>query len=378
MKIELTDEQFEKQEEFKLFVDNEVLPYVKENDEKENMNKELLNKVKKSKYLGAVLPEEYEGLGMDQITIGLLNEQFGRSCSSVKGLLTVHGMCCLGILKWGTDKQKQFWLPRLATGKAIGAFALTEPNVGSDAKSVETTSVLSGNNYVLNGKKKWITMGQIADVFIVFAKCEDKPTAFIVEKERKGFFTKPIKGLLGSRASMVAELRFEDCEIPKENILGNVGTGLTHVALSCLDYGRYSIAWGAVGLGEACLADSIKYASNRKQFNKLLIKHQLIQKMITEMVVDVEAARQLCYKCGYLKDIGDPDSIMSTWMAKYYSSKMVNRVADNAVQIHGGNGCYNMYSVERYYRDARVTEIIEGSTQIHEVLISKNVAMRYI
>lgn len=377
MKIELTSEQINSKEEFRAFVDNHVIPYAKNNDEEENMNSDLLNKMIESKYLGFAIPKEYGGLEMDQITIGLLNEQFGRGCSSAKGLLTVHGMCSLAILNWGTDEQRQYWLPKLAAGEAIGGFALTEPNIGSDAKNVESTAVLSEDNYIMNGKKKWITMGQIADVFIVFVKCEGKPTAFIVERGRPGFHTKAMKGLMGSRAAMIAELNFENCKIPKENIISNIGMGLSHVALSCLDYGRYSIAWGCVGLGEACLRDSIKYARKRKQFGNPLRKNQLIQKKITEMAVDLEAARQLCYKSGYLKEIRDPDSIMDTWTAKYYASKMVARVANHGVQIYGGNGCYNEYPIERYFRDARINEIIEGTSEMHEVLIATNAFMKY-
>ncbi|WP_026475836.1 acyl-CoA dehydrogenase family protein [Alkaliphilus transvaalensis] len=377
MRIELTDEQIKKKDEFKEFVDTSIIPYAKDNDEEENMNPEMLKKVIESKYLGAPLPKEYGGLDWDQITIGLLNEQFGRGCSSAKGLLTVHGMCSLAILKWGSEEQRNLWLPKMAKGEAIGAFALTEPNIGSDAKSVETVASQVDGHYVINGHKKWITMGQIADIIIVFAKLEGKPTAFLVEKGTPGFSVKPMKKLLGSRAAMIAELTFQDCKIPIENIIGFPGGGITHVALSCLDYGRYTVAWGCVGLAEACLTDSLKYARRRKQFDAPLRKNQLIQKMITEMTVDVEAARQLCYKCGYLKDVGDPDSIVDTWIAKYYAAKMVNRVANNAVQIFGGNGCYNEYPIERYLRDARINEIIEGTTQMHEVLIATNSFVRY-
>ncbi|WP_307416472.1 acyl-CoA dehydrogenase family protein [Paenibacillus sp. W2I17] len=307
---------------------------------------------------------------LDNITIGILNEEVGRGCSSVRSLLTVQGMVGLAILRWGTEQQRQYWLPALATGTTLGSFGLTEPSVGSDAKSIETTAVLDGDEYILNGHKKWITMGQLADVFLILAQCENKPTAFIVERDSIGFSVEPMSGLLGARASMIAELKMDSCRIPKENLLGQVGTGLSHVALPCLDYGRYTIACGCVGLAKACLDASVHYANSRIQFGRAIRENQMIQKMITEMSVNMKAARMLCYRAGYLRDVGDPESIMETWTAKYFASTMVNKVASDAVQIHGANGCHRDYPVERYYRDARINEIIEGTTQMHEILIA--------
>lgn len=372
MKIELTPEQQKLQTIFKTFVDQEIAPLAEQNDREERIPPELIRKLAAHGYLGSMLSKEYSSNSMDMVTIGLLNEEIGRGCSSVRSLLTVHGMLALALQRWGSDDQRKAWLPRMVVGEVIGAFGLTEPNVGSDAKNIETTATLSGDEYILNGRKKWITMGQIADIFLIFAQCEGKPTAFLVEKNSPGFSIKPIHGLLGARASMVAELHFDECRIPNGNLVGNVGTGLSHVALSALDYGRYTIAWGCVGLGQACLEESITYARKRKQFGAVLRENQLIQKMITEMVVNTKAARLLCYQAGYLKDVGDPDSIMETWVAKYFASTMVTKVASDAVQIHGANGCCREYPVERYYRDAKINEIIEGTSQMHEVLIATN------
>lgn len=372
MKTELTDEQLKSKEEFRSFVNEEIIPFAAENDRNESMNPVILQKLIEKGYIGSMLPKEYGGMGLDMVTVGILNEEVGRGCSSVRSLLTVHGMVALAILRWGTKEQKDYWLPKMAKGEVIGAFGLTEPNVGSDAKSVEAFAVLEGDNYILNGNKKWTTMGQIADVFLIFARCEGKPTAFLVEKDRPGFSTTPMKGLVGVRASMIAELHMNDCIVPSGNIIGKVGTGLSHVALACLDYGRYTVAWGCVGLAQACLEESVKYARKRKQFGAPLRENQLIQKMITEMVVNIKAAKLLCYNSGYLKDVGDPDSIMDTWVAKYFSSVMVNKVANDAVQIHGANGCHSDYAVERFLRDAKINEIIEGTTQMHEVLIAVN------
>lgn len=372
MKIELLPEQIKMKEEFREFVDAEIKPYADENDRNECMPPEIITKIAQKGYLGSMIPCEYGGMGLDSITLGILNEEMGRGCSSARSLLTVHGMVALAILRWGSQEQRNSILPQMASGDIIGAFGLTEPNVGSDAKNIETKAESIEEYFILNGRKKWITMGQIAQIFLVFARCEDKPTAFLVNRDCAGFSTKPIKGLLGAKASMNAELLFDQCRIPKENMIGRIGSGLSHVALASLDYGRYTVAMGCVGLAQACLEDSVWYARKRKQFGKPLRENQLIQKMISEMVINIKAARLLCYNAGYLREICDPDSIMETWSAKYFASSMVNKVASDAVQIYGANGCHNDYSVERYFRDARINEIIEGTTQMHEILIATN------
>lgn len=377
MKIELTPEQAKLKAEFAEFVNNEIKPVAQKFDKEEFLPQEMIDKLSQKGYLGCMLAKEYGGMGLDNITIGLLNEEIGRGCSSVRSLLTVHGMVALAISRWGSEQQKLKWLPKMAAGEAIGAFSLTEPNVGSDAKSIETTAETDGDYYVINGTKKWTTMAQKADIFLVFARCQGGITAFIVERNTPGLTVKPINGLMGARASMIGELKLEGCRVHKDNIVGKVGVGLSHVALSCLEYGRYTIAWGCVGIGQACIEDSVKYARNRKQFGTRLRENQLIQKMITEMVVSVKAARMLCYNAGYLKDVGNPDSIMETWVAKYYASTMINNVVSNAVQIHGANGCSSEYNVERYYRDAKISEIIEGTTQMHELLIAINAFRNY-
>lgn len=377
MDMELTPEQTALQNEFREFVDNEVIPYAAENDREERINEGMLEKLAEKGYLGSMLPGEYGGMGLDMVTLGILNEEVGRGCSSVRSLLTVHGMVALALERWGTREQKDKWLYRMAKGEIIGAFGLTEPNVGSDAKSIESTAVLSDDCYILNGRKKWTTMGQLADIFLVYALCNGKPTAFIVERDIPGFTRKPMQGLLGARASMIAELYFDNCRIPKDNLVGREGIGLSHVALSALDYGRYTIAWGCVGLGQACLEESVRYTRKRKQFGQPLRQHQLIQKIITEMVVSVKAARLLCFNAGCLKEAGDPDSIMETWNAKYFASRMAVKVAGDAVQIHGGNGCYREYPAERHFRDSKINEIIEGTSQMHEVLIATNTFRQY-
>ncbi|WEG19164.1 acyl-CoA dehydrogenase family protein (plasmid) [Alkalihalophilus pseudofirmus] len=372
MKIELTAEQKMLQSEFKEFTDLEIEPYASLIDKEEYIPKDLINKLKSNGYLGSMIPKEFGGMGLDNVSIAILNEEIGRACSSVRSLLTVHGMVALAILRWGNEKQKRELLPKFASGEIIGAFALSEAEAGSDASSIQTEATSKDNMIILNGRKKWITMGQIANVYLVFSKYDGEPTAFLVKENASGFSRKPINGLIGLRGSMTAELFFENCEINSSSIIGRKGLGLSHVALNCLDYGRFTIASGCVGIAQSCLERSISYSYKRKQFGQELIENQLVQRMITGMVVDIEAARLLCYQAAFLKDTLDPESIMKTWIAKYFSSKMVNRVANDAVQIHGANGCSDSYPLERYMRDAKINEIIEGTTQLHEVLIGRN------
>ncbi|KYC36598.1 acyl-CoA dehydrogenase [Scytonema hofmannii PCC 7110] len=370
MKIELTTQQKDAQAEFRAFVDEEVIPYANSYDQEERTPTKLIENLAQLGYLGAVLPKEFGGIAMDMITYGILNEEIGRGCSSLRSLLTVHCMVTYALSKWGNKYQKEYWLPKLASGEKIAAFALSEPNVGSDAKSIETTATVSGDSYILNGHKKWITYGQIADIFLVFAQCSGKPSAFLVEKNSPGLTIQPISGMLGVRASMLAELQFQDCRIPQENLVGKLGFGFSYVASSALDYGRYSVAWGSVGIAQACLEACIHYTNERKQFGVYLKEHQLIRQIITEMIANVKAARLLCYQAGYLKEIGDPNSIVETSIAKYFASTTATKIANDTVQIHGANGCTSEYSVARYLRDAKIMEIIEGSTQIQQITIA--------
>ena len=371
MKIELTPEQALDQAAFRAFVDAEIFRQADQFDREESIPAALIRKIGKHGYLGLNLPVEHGGAGKDMITLGLLHEEVGRACSSVRSLLTVHGMVAQSILRWGSSLLKERWLRRLARGEVIGAYGLTEPNVGSDAQSVETQADRVGDFYVLNGRKKWISFGQIADVFLIFARCQGKPAAFFVERETPGLSTEPIFGMLGTRAAMLAEVYLKDCRVPQENLIGREGFGFTHVLPATLDFGRYSVAWGCVGIAQACLEACIKYAGERKQFGSYLKDHQLIRQMLTDMIANIKAARLLCYQAGYYKDAGDPRTLTETLIAKYFASTMATRVATNAVQIHGARGCSSESSVQRYLRDAKVMEIIEGSTQLLEVSIAQ-------
>lgn len=357
---------------FKKFVDTEVVPYADQYDREERIPPELVKKIADQGYLGALVPPEYGGGGMNMVTFGALCEELGKGSLSVESLLTVHGMVIQSILKWGSPEQREYWLPKLAAGAVIGAFGLTEPDVGSDAKSVQSSAVRETGSYVLNGRKKWITFGQVADLFLIIAQCEGKPTAFLVERNTPGLSTHPITGLLGFRAAMLAEIHLDNCRIPATHLVGRTGFGFSHVVGTALDYGRYCVGWGCVGLAQACLEACLQYTSERKQGGAYLRTYQLIQQMIAEMITNIRAARLLCLHAGVMKDAGDPDSIMETSIAKYFASRMVNRIASDAVQIHGANGCGNEYAIQRYFRDSRIMEIIEGSTQIQQIIISKS------
>lgn len=370
MKIELTAQQKQWQAEFRTFVEDVIVPQAERNDRDEYTSPELIKRIARAGYLGAIIPQAYGGLELDMITFGLLNEELGRGCSSIRSLLTVHSMVAYTILKWGSRQQKDFWLPRLASGETIGAFGLSEPNIGSDAKSVETSVVHTGDAHILQGRKKWITYGQVADLFLIFARQETKVSAFLLERSTPGLSTQAIKGIYGTRASMLAELCLDGCTIPKEQLVGGRGFGLV-VATAALDIGRYSVAWGCVGIAQACLEAVLRYTSEREQFGVLLKEHQLVQQMVTDMLTNIKAARLLCAQAGYLKDSGEPGTIMETWIAKYFASTAAVKIANDAVQIHGANGCSADYPVQRYLRDAKIMEIIEGSNQIQQITIAQ-------
>jgi glutaryl-CoA dehydrogenase (non-decarboxylating) len=371
MKTASTIQQNQARVSIREFVRKEITPFADLWDREERTPRELVQKMAQRGFLGAILPTAWGGSGMDMVTLGGLHEEIGYGCSSLRSLLTVNSMVSYAILKWGSKHQKEQWLPGLANGAYIGAFALSEPGVGSDAKSVETTAILQNGQYVLQGRKKWITYGQIADVFLLFAQVDGKVSAFLVARDAPGLTIAPIKGMLGTRASMLAELHLQDCVIVRENLVGGIGFGLAPIATSALDIGRYSVACGCVGIAQACLDATLTFTSSRKQYGKLLKEHQLIQQMITDMITNVRAARLLCNHAGQLKDKGNAASLMEIFIAKYFASNIAMKAASDAVQIHGALGCSSEYPVQRYLRDAKVMEIIEGSTQIQQINIAR-------
>jgi glutaryl-CoA dehydrogenase (non-decarboxylating) len=370
--MELTPEQQRLRTAFREFGDAQIVPHANAWDQAEAMPSEMVRQLAAKGYLGAVLPVDRGGAGFNMVEFGLLNEELGRGCSSLRSLLTVHSMAALAIWRWGTEEQKAQWLEKLGQGQAIGAFALTEPEAGSDAREIRTEAVASGDDFLLSGHKKWITFAQIADLFLVFARSQRGPCAFLMERNTPGLVISPVHGMLGTRASMMAELRLEECRVRKQNMIGAPGFGLSHVASSALDCGRYSVACGSVGIAQACLEACLRYTGRRKQFGALLRDHQLVQRMIARMVVGVRAARLLCYNAGQLKDAGDPASMIETSIAKYFACTTAAKIARDAVQIHGANGCSSEYPVQRFYRDAKIMEIIEGSNEIQEITIAQS------
>jgi alkylation response protein AidB-like acyl-CoA dehydrogenase len=371
VRLELGPAQERARAAFAAFADREVAPHAGAWDRAAATPREVIARMAEEGYLGAVVPREHGGAGMDWVTFGLLNEELGRACSSVRSLVTVHSMASWGVLRWGSRAQKERWLPRLASGAALGAFALSEPDVGSDAGAVGTTAVADGDAYVLAGQKKWITCGQLADVFLVFAKAEGKPVAFLVERGAPGLDVRPLQGITGTRASMLAELVFDGCRVPGESRVAGPGFGLA-VAMSALEVGRYSVACGCAGLLRACLDASLAYAAERVQYGVPIGEHQLVQRMLANMAADWRAAHWLCLRAGWLRDAGDPAAGPETFVAKYFASTAATRAALDAVQIHGANGVSEEYPVERFLRDSRVMEIIEGSTQIQQVAIARH------
>ena len=358
--------------EFQAFVDARIAPYAAEFDRDERVPSVVIEAMADAGYLGYTLPEAWGGRGKGAIAWGYLNEHVGRGCSSLRSLLTVHEMVAQALVHWGTEAARAEWLPRLASGRTTAAFALTESNSGSDARDIEATADVIAGGYVLNGVKRWISFGQIAGVFLVFARCEGQPGAFLVERHSPGVTAAPLAGLLGLRASMAADVHFRDCHVPESALVGRVGFGLSHVAGQALNDGRYSVAWGCVGIAHACLTASMHHASQRRQSGEYLKDHQLVRRMLTEMIVNVRAARLLCLDAGRLKEARDPKGVVQTSVAKYFSARAAARAARDAVQIHGARGCAADAAVARHFRDAKVMEIIEGTDEIHQLTIAEH------
>jgi len=359
--------------QFKAFVATEVEPFVEQWDREQKHPDSIIALLAKSGYLGSTLPLKYGGKAWDFITFGLLNEALGRGSSALTDLITVQAMVSMTLLKWGTDEQRETWLPKLARGETIGAFALTEPGAGSAIESLETKfrRIDGSNNLILNGQKKWISYGQVAGLFLVFGNLEQKPLACLISRGTPGLEIEPINEMLGFRAAGLAQIHFHDVEVASNNLVGKPGYALSHVAPVGLQYGRISTACSATGLLRGCFEESISYASTRKIANQTLGNIGVIESMIARMGTDLEAARLLCYAACRAEDEHLPESFAKTLMAKYHSSRAAVRAAANAVQIRGASGCHESSRVARYYRDAKLMEILEGTTQVHEHLIGK-------
>lgn len=375
MQLEYTTQQRDNQNLYRHFAQDEVAPLARQIDEAELFPAGLIHKMGEMGFLGALVPEAQGGKPLDMTSFGLLNEELGAACSSARSLVTVHSMVTFALKRWGQKQQQEKWLHLLASGEKIGAFALSEPNIGSDVGSIETTAVPHDDWLVVNGRKKWITFGQIADLFLLFARQDGQALALLVEKETPGLTVHPIQGMMGTKGAMLAELELDNCRIPASHMLASVGFGIMAVAMSALDIGRYSVAWGSVGIGQACLEASLAYTQDRKQFGQPLNKFQLIQQIITNMVTHVKAARLLCLQAGYALENQQANAANDILIAKYFASKIAMEAATDAVQLHGANGCSSAYPLQRFMRDAKVMEIIEGSHQMQQIMIAQHAAI---
>ncbi|MEW5945988.1 MAG: acyl-CoA dehydrogenase family protein [bacterium] len=373
MDFELTQEQIMMQKMARDFAEREIVPAARDNDRNERFPSDIVKKMAPLGFLGGPIPEKYGGPGFDYVSYAVVTEEIGRACSSVRTVLSVHvSLAGLTILRWGNEEQKTGYLPDMCAGKKLGCFGLTEPDAGSDPASMSTTAVRDGSDWVLNGAKMWISNAGVADVAVVFAQTDRSLAhrgiaAFIVDGDSPGYSTRDIHNKLGLRSSNTGEIIMEDCRVPDRNRLGEVGEGFK-IAMSALDHGRFSVAAGCVGIAQACVDASVKYARERKQFGREIGTFQLVQELISEMVVDTEAARLLVYRAGHLKNKG-VRCTREVCIAKYFASEAANRAAYNAIQVHGGYGYSDEYPVERYFRDARVATLYEGTSQIQKLII---------
>jgi alkylation response protein AidB-like acyl-CoA dehydrogenase len=352
------------------FAAEHIAPYGNEFEKAGRIPEQLLERMSAAGLWAPFLPAEVGGSGLSMVGLGEIHEEVGRACSSVRSLLTVHTMLSWAVQRWGTAEQKNRWLPELAAGRTLGAFCPTEPDAGSDATGIRTTAEPTGDGFLLNGGKKWITNGQRADLYLVFARTGSSIAAFLVPRDTPGVSVTPIRDIMGTRGSMLAELRFSDVLIGPEALLGPSGFTAGMVLTGTLDLGRYSVASGSVGIIQACLDACASYTTRRTVGGAPLRDLQLIQAKVSDMVTDVRAARLLVAEAGRLKDAGESATIMATWIAKYFASTAAAKHASEAVQIHGANGMGGEYPVGRYYRDAKVMEIIEGSNEIQRITIA--------
>jgi alkylation response protein AidB-like acyl-CoA dehydrogenase len=372
--FELTPEQELVRASAREFCEREIVPHAREWDRAEAMDGAIVAKLAEAGFLGASLPEEYGGAGLDTISYCLLMEELGRADSSVRGIVSVNiGLVGKTILAWGTEQQKRDWLPPLCSGEGLGCYGLTEPGSGSDPASLSLRAERDGDDWVLSGSKLFITLGSWASLALVFARTgESGPrgiTCFAVPSSADGFAAQPIKGKLGLRAQDTAELVLDGVRVPGQNVLGGEGQGFK-VAMSALDNGRISLGAGCVGIAQGCLDACVAYARERTQFGRPIASFQLVQELIADIGVESRAARLLVWQAAALADRGERHTVESS-VAKYYASEVAVRAANAAVQVHGGYGYIDEYPAGKYLRDARVTTLYEGTSQIQKLIIGR-------
>ncbi len=381
MNLELTEEQKLLQRTVREFAESEVKPLAKELDETGRFPRETFRKAAELGLTGVALPEAYGGAGFDHISYAIVIEEISRACASTGVILSVqNSLYCDSIYRYGTEEQKKRLLVPFARGEKIGCYALTEPQAGSNAAALTTRAVRQSDRYVVNGTKAWITSGGVADAGIVYVNT-DPPrgekgiTALVIERGMPGFKVGKEEKKLGINATACVELSFTDCEVPVENRIGNEGEGYK-VALSTLDGGRIGIAAQAVGISQGAFEEALKYAQQRTAFGQPIANFQAIQFMLADMATEIDAARLLTRKAAWKQDTGARFS-MEASIAKLFASEMATRVTHKAIQIHGGYGYSREYPVERMYRDARITEIYEGTSEIQRLVIAAWVLKSY-
>lgn len=355
---------------FRRFATDQITPHAAAADAAGRTKQTVLDRLAQAGLWGALLPSEVGGLALDMRAFAALHEEIGRACSSVRSLLGAHSIVAWAVHRWGSTEQRDAWLPSLATGALLGGFCLTEPDAGSDVASLTATAIPTGDSWRIDARKIWITGGAVAGLFLVFARTPRGVSAFLVPADTPGVRVEPRTDLLGIRASMPADVTLTGCAVPPDALLGPDGFGLPTVLMSALDIGRLSVAAGCVGILQACLDASLDHAASRRHGDGRLADHQLVQRMIADMATDVAAARLLCDEAARLKDDGEPGAIAATWRAKYFASTAAAHAAADAVQLHGAAGAMASSPVARCYRDAKIMEIIEGSTEVQQLVIA--------
>jgi hypothetical protein len=376
MDFALTDEQQLIKETARAFTDNEIVPRARDNDRNAHFDTELVAQIAAQGYLGAIVPLQYGGAGLDYLSYGLIVEEIGRGDSSMRTVVSVQtSLVCSAIVRWGTEEQKQRYLPKLCSGEWLGCFGLTEPDTGSDAANQRTRARRTESGWVINGAKMWISMGTVANVALIFvqtdpAKAHKGLACFLVETEgNDGYQPQEIHGKLGLHGSDTAAISLSDCVVGDGAMLGEIGDGFK-IAMTSLESGRYSVAAGCVGICQGCVDYCVNYAKERQQFGRPIASFQLVQAMLADMKVEADAARMLVYRAAYLKDTGQPNST-ETSIAKLYATEAANRCATTAIQVLGGSGYVDDHPVERYFRDVRVTTLYEGTSQIQKLIIGR-------
>jgi glutaryl-CoA dehydrogenase (non-decarboxylating) len=378
--LSLTEENRLVRESARAFVETEILPHIRDWDANGEVHPEVFAKMGELGFLGAPIPERYGGAGMDYVSFALLCEELERGDTAFRVVQSVHvGLNSLTLLQWGTEEQKQRWLVPQARGEKLATFGLTEPGVGTDAGNLETTARRDGDAYVLNGHKIWISLADLADHFLVFASVDRSKrhkgvTAFVVERGMPGLTTGTLHGKLGIRAGNTGLIDFEDVRVPVENRIGEEGEGFL-IAMSAIDQGRFTVAAGAVGLAQACLDASLRYAHQRHTFGQEIGQHQLVKQMLANMAKGTEIGRLLVLQAAWLKNRGLRNT-RETSLAKWHATDHSVQAALDAIQIHGANGYSNEFPVERYLRNSKAAVIYEGTSQLH-TLIQADYALGY-